>query len=162
MTSAVPPEQPGPSPAPATPFVGRERELAELSDALARVAAGQGQVVLLVGEPGIGKTRTAEELVAQARARGLVVLWGRANEWEGAPPYWPWVQLLRAYLRGRASDDPRAVFGSGAAEIAQIVPELRECLPETPAPPQLEPEQARFRLFDSITSFFKRVAEPQP
>jgi DNA-binding CsgD family transcriptional regulator len=145
-----------------TPFVGRERELAELRAALDRMLAGHGQVVLLAGEPGIGKTRTAEEFVAQAAERGVVVLWGSCFEWEGTPAYWPWVQIFRGYLRDVDDASLRADLGAGAADVAQIVPELRERLPDVATPPQLEPEQARFRLFDAVTTFYRTVAARRP
>ncbi len=72
-------------------FVGRQREMAELRDALADALAGQGRSVMLAGKPGIGKTRTAQELGSHAAALGAKVLWGWCSEWKGAPPYWPWV-----------------------------------------------------------------------
>ncbi len=71
-------------------FVGRDRELAELNKALEETLAGHGRLVMLVGEPGIGKTRTSQELASLAERRGALVLWGRCYEEEGAPPYWPW------------------------------------------------------------------------
>ena len=71
-------------------FVGRQREMAELTAALEDAMSGHGRLVMLVGEPGIGKTRTAQELTALAEARGAQVLWGRCYEEQGAPPYWPW------------------------------------------------------------------------
>ena len=70
-------------------FVGRHRELGELVAALDNVVAGQGQVVMLAGDPGIGKTRMAQEMSAIADARNAEVFWGHCNEGEGAPPYWP-------------------------------------------------------------------------
>ena len=81
-------------------FVGRQREMAELTAALDHALFGHGQLVMLVGEPGIGKTRTAQELASQAAARGAQVLWGWCYEEEGAPPYWPWVQPIRLYVPG--------------------------------------------------------------
>ena len=76
-------------------FVGRERELERLRGAFDNAFAGRGSVVMLVGEPGIGKTRTTQELETYARMRGAQVLWGRANEAAGAPP-------LLAVAAGRA------------------------------------------------------------
>jgi len=70
-------------------FVGRQREMALLQAALEEAIAGQGRLVMLVGEPGIGKTRTAQDLAAAAGQRGAPVLWGRRYEQAGAPPYWP-------------------------------------------------------------------------
>ena len=98
-----------------------------------RRSAGSGGLLLLVGEPGIGKTRTAEELATYARVRGAQVYWGRCHEDEGAPAYWPWVQAIRAYVRDA---DPVALaweMGGGAAEIAQLVPEVAEQLDIEPA-----------------------------
>ena len=148
--------------APATPFVGREPELATLSERLAAASAGHGSMVVLAGEPGIGKTRLAEEVAAQARAHGARALWGRCWEGEGAPAFWPWVQVIRAYLRGHEPEALRAELGPGGADIATLVPELRALLPEAPAPPALDPAQARFRLFDSITAFLAQAATAQP
>src|SRR5450755_326810 len=79
-------------------FVGRERELAELRAALDDVNAGRGRLFVLSGEPGIGKTRLAEEIAREAAARGMRAVWGRSWEGGGAPAYWPWVQILRALV----------------------------------------------------------------
>ncbi len=143
-------------------FVGREAVMNELRAGVDTAMAGQGRLVLLVGEPGIGKTRTADELATYARLRLAQVLVGRCYEGEGAPAYWPWVQALRTYVHERDTAALLAEMGSGAADIAQVVSELRERLPDLPTPPLLEPEQARFRLFDSITTFLKNAATRQP
>jgi MoxR-like ATPase len=67
------------------PFVGREEELKVPAAALDHACAGRGRLVLLTGEPGIGRTRTAEEAAARAERRGMRVLWGLCSEGEGAP-----------------------------------------------------------------------------
>jgi DNA-binding winged helix-turn-helix (wHTH) protein len=141
-----------------TTFVGREPEMESLRAALADALAGHGRLVTLVGEAGIGKTRAAEELIAEAVARGAEVLVGRCHEGSGTPPYWPWVQIVRAYAGARAPSALARDLGRDAAEIAQLLPELREMLPDLPAPPPLEPEHARFRLFDAMAEFLKRGA----
>lgn len=143
-------------------FVGRQRETGELRAALEESIAGHGRLAMLVGEPGIGKTRIAQELASYAKQRGAQVLWGWCYEGEGAPPYWPWIQILRGYLRHQDPDGLRSEMGAGAADIAEIIPEVREKLPVLEPPPALEPEQARFRLFDSITGFLKNAAQSQP
>ncbi|MCI0896068.1 MAG: AAA family ATPase [Chloroflexi bacterium] len=143
-------------------FVGRQREMAELTAALESALSGHGRIVMLVGEPGIGKTRAAQELASLAEQRGAQVLWGRCYEEGGAPPYWPWVQAMRAYVQQASGDQLAAEMGPGAADIAEIVPEIRDKLPGLETPPALEPEQSRFRLFDSITSFLKNAAQRQP
>ena len=139
-------------------LVGRERELAELVGGLDNAFAGRGGLFLLVGEPGIGKSRLAEELIAQARARGARVLVGRCWEAGGAPAYWPWVQSLRPYLRDTDADSLRSQLRGGAADLARLFPELRDLLADLPPAPQLESEGARFRLFDSMTAFLKSAA----
>ena len=144
------------------PFVGRERELRDLLDGLDDACAARGRLMLLVGEPGIGKTRTADELALQARRRGAQVFVGRCYEGEGAPPYWPWVEVMRAYARATDPAVLRADLGGGGGEIAQVIDELRQRLPDLPAPPVLAAEQARFRFFDCLTRCVKNAARRQP
>ncbi len=143
-------------------FVGRQREMGELIAALDDAMAGQGRLVMLVGEPGIGKTRTAQELASQAQALGAQVLWGWCYEEAGAPPYWPWVQPLRTYLQQKDSEQLRQEMGLRAADIAEILPEVRAKLPDLEPSPTLGPEQARFRLFESVTGFLINAAQSQP
>ncbi len=147
-----------------TPFVGRAGELAALTADLDAAVGGRGGVVLVAGEPGIGKTRLAEELAARATARGAVVLWGRCWEGAGAPSFWPWVQVVRGYVQVQAGDPAslRHDLGSGAADIAQLVPAVHDCIPDLPAPSPLEPEAARFRLFDSLAGFLRTAAARRP
>ena len=143
-------------------FVGRERELAELVGALEDALAGRGRLVLVAGEPGIGKSRLTDELIGHARGRGARVLVGRCWEAGGAPAYWPWVQSLRSYVRETGREALQTQLGAGAAGLAQLLPELRELFPALPEPPMLESEGARFRLFDDASSFLRRAAEAQP
>jgi DNA-binding SARP family transcriptional activator len=143
-------------------FVGREAELGDLHTGLDEALAGRGRLVLLVGEPGIGKSRLAEELSGHANGRGARVLVGRCWEAGGAPAYWPWVQALRAYVRDADSEMLRTQLGAGASELAQILPELRELFPQLPEPPSLESEGARFRLFDSAATFLRNAASAGP
>jgi DNA-binding SARP family transcriptional activator len=142
-----------------TGFVGRERELAELSAGLDDALEGRGRLFLLVGEPGIGKSRIAEEVATLARARGAEVLVGRCWEAGGAPAYWPWVQALRTHLDDADLDRLRAQLGGGAAEIAQILPELSELLPELP---QRAAESERLRLFDAVAGLLRHASADRP
>jgi predicted ATPase len=143
-------------------FVGRELELGQLRGAFDAARAGRAGVVLVSGEPGIGKTTLAEETMVYARLRGARVLWGRCYEWDGAPAYWPWAQVIRGYVQQCDPERLRAELGSGAAHIAQVVPDVREQLPDVPEPPRMEGEQARYRLFDSIATFLRNAAGRQP
>src|SRR5690348_18057660 len=143
-------------------FVGRLRELETLRGTLEQVLARHGRVVLLAGEPGIGKTRMAQELALVAENCGATVLWGHCPEEAGAPPYWPWVQIIRAALRAA---DPRALLrevGSGASDICDIVPEIRDLLPELEPSVRLEDAaQARFRMFESIRHLLTSLGDRQ-
>jgi len=144
-------------------FVGRERELGEAHEVLEDALGGEGRLLLLAGEPGIGKTRTAEQLATYARVRGARVHWGRCQEGGGAPPYWPWAEALRGLIEGADPVGLRWQLGGRATDVAQVVPELREVLGgELEEPPRMEAEQARFRLFDSIATFLTRLAGERP
>ncbi|HEU5064360.1 MAG TPA: BTAD domain-containing putative transcriptional regulator [Gaiellaceae bacterium] len=143
-------------------LIGRERELATLVEGVEGALKGRGSLRLVTGEPGIGKSRLADELAERARRRGAVTLFGRAWEAGGAPAYWPWVQAIRSYIRDRDAGTLRDQLGSGAADVAQMLPELRPLLPEVGAPPSLDPEGARFRLFDATASFLRGAAESKP
>jgi hypothetical protein len=120
--------------APGALFVGRKRELALLRACLAEASAGQGRLVLVSGEPGIGKTRLAEDLAHYAAAQGAAVRWGRCWEGAGAPAFWPWIQVLRAQIKETDPEDLRSQLGAGAGDVAQLLPELHERLVDI-APP---------------------------
>lgn len=146
-----------------TPFVGRRSELARVRSHLDATLAGSGRVVMIAGEPGIGKTRTASELELHAEERGFQVLWGRCYEETGAPPYWTWVQPIRSYVESVDSDRLREEMRYGALEISNIVPEVRDLASDDVDARLGEgPEQARFRLFDAVSSFFVRASTHRP
>jgi tetratricopeptide (TPR) repeat protein len=134
-------------------FVGREHELRALDALLDAAMAGKGNVALVSGEPGVGKTRLVEELTRRAEARGFVVAWGRSWEGEGTPAYYPWLQALR---RLRGSFGP--LFDSACAES----PELAVLLDEVSGAAQSDPAEARFRLFDTVSELVRRAAEEKP
>jgi hypothetical protein len=136
-------------------FVGRADELASLRASLEAARAGGGRVVLVSGDPGIGKTRLVEEaLAAVPRERAL---WGRCREGAGAPAYWPWIQALRAYVERCPRDRLAQELGTDIGELARIVP-----LELAAAPPAIgDPEPARFRLFDAVTRFLCRIGRDE-
>ena len=139
-------------------FVGRDRELALLGALADAARGGQGRVVTVSGVPGIGKTRLAEELRERVAHRGVLVLWARAQEGSGAPPYWPWTQLLRGYLSSADRAECAAAIGRRAPEIAHLVPELGE----SREPASQDPDGARFRLFDAVSQSFVAAARQHP
>ncbi len=158
-----------PAPAPARPvtapdasLVGREELIAALEAQLDAALVGGARFSALLGPPGIGKTRLAEELGRRAAGRQVEVLVGRCFEGDGAPAFWPWVQIVRAYARARTPDQLRDALGPGAADIAQAIPELAEQLPDLTPPPAIDPLQLRFRLHDSTAAFLRRAAAERP
>lgn len=114
--------------------MGRDRELAELLAGLEDAADGRRRLFLIAGEPGIGKTALAEHLAGLAVQRGARVLWGRCWEAGGAPPFWPWTQVIRALTEDRDEQTLAAWLGAGAAQVAQLVPGLAGRLGTTAIP----------------------------
>jgi len=123
------------------PFVGRQPEIAALVEAADDARGGSGGCVLLVGEPGIGKSRLVEEL-ARLAASDMDVVWGRAWEAGGAPPYWPWTQVLRGVSAPVAS-----------AYVARLRGDTTDA--STSAP------NDRFLIFDAVTRHLTS-AVPRP
>jgi tetratricopeptide (TPR) repeat protein len=132
-------------------LLGRDAELAALRTELEAAAGGEGRVVLLLGEAGIGKTRLSAAVGADARERGFTVAWGRCHEGEGAPVYWPWVQALRAGIGERS--------GGAAGDLAALLPELRSTGNATAGAASA---QARFALFDRVAAALTGAARHQP
>lgn len=146
----------------AHPLAGRDRELATLHDALRRAQEHAGTAVLIGGGAGIGKSELVTAFARDARDAGVDVRIGRCAETAGAPPLWPWVQVLRSLV---ADLDPPALAGAagtGAPELAQLVPEVRQRLPEVAPRPGGDPDQERFRLHDAVAGFLQRVAARRP
>lgn len=113
----------------------------------------------MAGEPGIGKTRLAEALSGEARNEGALVLWGRCWEDGGAPAYWPWLQVIRSYIREREPEALAAELGTRAGLLAQVAPEL---LPGLEVPEGADDERDRFALFDATAAFLREIAKERP
>jgi hypothetical protein len=143
-------------------LIGRDHELEQLAAGLAAARTGHGMLFLLTGVPGIGKTRLAEELTAQAEADGMLATWGRCWENPGAPAYWPWTQALRALIERRDAAALQSELGSGADWIAEIVPELRARVTGIEPLGSLRSEQARFAMFDAVSGFVRNVSARDP
>ena len=145
-----------------TPFVGRSVEVARLHQRFDDAKAGRGGLVMLVGEPGIGKTRTSDEFAEWASEHGGRVLRGRCFEGDWAPPYGPFVEAIEGFVRDADPDELRQDLGFGAAPIARLVPAIRARLPEIPEPAPLQPDEERFRLLDAVSQFLNNMAERAP
>ena len=155
-----------------TSFVGRESELDELRGGLNRILGGRGQFFCIAGEPGIGKTRLAQEIAAAAEQAGASVAWGRCWEGGGAPAYWPWIQIVRTLLPTFVAETsngsiPSSVLTAlywltGEASADESHDSRAAGLPALPSKGIGLAEPARFRLFDSVDIFLKRLSATKP
>ena len=153
---------PVPTPSRRASFVGRETELAELRGALERLVGGQGSVVLIGGEPGVGKTRLTEQFVAEARACGCLTFLGHCYETEGTPSYIPFIETLERSARLVPRAAFREALGEAASEIARLMPELRRIFDDIPPPIELPPDQQRRYLFNAYQEFLERATRVMP
>ncbi|MCI0784575.1 MAG: protein kinase, partial [Chloroflexi bacterium] len=143
-------------------FVGREKELERLRKAADASFAGRGELVMLVGEPGIGKTRTTQEIETYGRMRGAAVLWGMGHESAGAPSYWPWMQVGRSFGQAYELADILPDMDGKGPELVRIFPELRELFDAVEPEAASDPEAAQFRLFDAYTTFVRAMSKKMP
>ena len=144
------------------PYVGRDAELAEVRRLLDQAVKGRGALVLIGGEPGIGKTRLADEILAEARQRGCLAVTGRCYETEGTPPFIPFVEIVEHSARVVPKATFREALGDAAPEVARLVPELRQRFPDIGPPTDLPPEQQRRFLFNNFLAFIERAARVAP
>ena len=143
-------------------FVGRDRELADLRRGLDEVQRGHSSFFLISGEPGIGKTALIEQFAAGVADHDARVLFGRCWESGGAPAYWPWVQCLRVLVRESEPAMLTNQLGVGAADLAELVPELGQFGPDLPRPLSADAESMRFRLFDAVATLLREEARSKP
>ncbi|MGH2619076.1 MAG: serine/threonine-protein kinase PknK [Anaerolineales bacterium] len=141
-------------------FVGRLTELKQAKALWAQAAAGQGQTLLISGEPGIGKTRFLRELVTHVEVSGGLALIGEAYEEAGAP-YAPFAQILRRALQ-RAAQEGVQISEINLADLLVLAPELRPAYPNVPPNPSLKPEAEQQRQFESVVALLSAVGERAP
>ena len=142
-------------------FVGREADLAELARVYADVTDGARRLVLVSGEPGIGKTRLAAQFARRAFADGAIVLFGRCDE-EGLLAQQPFAEALRQYVRACPTAELASRVQIVSGELRRIVPELAERIPDLPEPLAGDPEGARARLFEAVCSLLCQAARHTP
>lgn len=136
-------------------FVGRDRERAELRTAVEAAVAARGSLLLVTGEPGIGKTRLGWEVTEYAHRVGAQPVWGSCWEGDGAPAYWPWQQVLRRLTAEATADEAQDRPG-----WTRLLPDLA-LGGEAPALDG-DPEAARFRLFGKVGEYLAAVAAVRP
>src|SRR5215472_6933750 len=146
-----------------TAIVGRDNELAELRAGLLDASAGRGRLFLVAGEPGIGKTRLADQISVEARDHNATVLWGRCWDGGNAPAFWPWIQVFRGIVRYGTRQQLDELLGT--VNVGHVIPDICEIFgiksaatPFLPADPELE----RFRSFDSTLDLLRRFSRSHP
>lgn len=145
-------------------IVGRESQLAALNGSLQKAIIGSGSVVLISGDPGIGKTRLLEEFEHDALRAAARVLWGWCWEEGGVPELWPWVRLLR----GLESFVDEVAEGRGLSPASSAAWEYvgrilrHDSSADLPLVPLFQGEQAQFRFFDAVATALRALAEIQP
>ena len=143
-------------------FVGRTDELARLTEALSRAAAGRGSTVILGGEAGIGKTRLLEVFAAAARAGDAAVLTGACIEFEGPGlPYAPFVEAMRGLLRSTERARLPAVLGPARRDLARLLPELAEERGSVGPDRDLE-RSGQPALFEVVLAVIERISRTMP
>jgi class 3 adenylate cyclase/tetratricopeptide (TPR) repeat protein len=143
-------------------FVGRQHEMATLRSNLASALEGRGNLVLVGGEPGVGKTTLVKQLIREAEQKGALAVFGRCYESEGTVPYSPFVEMLEQALAIMPPEIVREDMGEDAPEVARMVPELRRRFPDIDEPLDLPPEQQRRYFFNAVGSFIGRGAARFP
>jgi class 3 adenylate cyclase/tetratricopeptide (TPR) repeat protein len=145
-----------------TPFVGRAAQLKRLTAKLDEVAQDRGSIVMLRGEPGIGKTRTLEEFADLARERGIMALGGLCYDGEWQPPYGPFAEAIREYAQQASPSELAETLGRRVAVLARIVPALRATDDIAEEPVSVEKDEERFRLFDAMAQTLIAISRRTP
>lgn len=143
-------------------FVGREEQLIQLRGRVGSAVDGNGSLVLIGGEPGVGKTALVRQVIGEAERRGALAVFGRCYESEGSVAYSPFVEMLEQALSLMPADMIREDMADDAPEIARMVPELRRRFPDIPDALELPPEQQRRYFFNAVASFIVRGAKRFP
>jgi len=147
------------------PLIDRVEEMDALKEAVYRAVHGEGGLVFVHGEAGIGKTRLVRELGAYARSRGVQVLYGRCPalfRMDGVPPYILWKEVIKDYLETCTPEQLYRVIGFYPAEVAKLVPELSQKLRSIPQSFPISPDQEQNRLFEAVSQLVTNISRETP
>jgi hypothetical protein len=158
----APERMPTPGPRWAQALADREQEMKTLRARLDAALRGEGGLVFITGEAGIGKTRLAYELRSYAKLRGAQCLIGKGGEREGAVPYQPWSAIIKEYVRWAPSLLVFKAVGAFAPELAKLVPELPEKLGAIPPSASTPGVQEHVRLYEAVAQFFVNISRESP
>jgi len=143
-------------------LIGRGQELAAVHRVLEHARDGSGQVALIVGEAGVGKSRLLRAMMDEARSSGFFVLHGASFEAETSIPYAPLLDLVRLFATAAPPALVDHVFGAASAELATMFPELRPLLPDAKQSSTSDPESDKRRLFHALAQTITVLARTQP
>jgi len=146
-------------------LIDRTDEMVALREAVDKAIRGEGGLVFLHGEPGIGKTRLTRELGAYARLRGMQVVYGRCPalfRMDGVPPYVLWSEVIRNYLEDCNPEQLYRVVGYYPGEVCKLVPDLANRLRSVPPSVPISPEHERDRLFEAVSQFVTNISRESP
>jgi predicted ATPase/KaiC/GvpD/RAD55 family RecA-like ATPase/Tfp pilus assembly protein PilF len=147
------------------PLVDRAEEMNVLREVVYGAVHGEGGLVFVHGEAGIGKTRLLREVGGYAQSRGVQVLHGKCPalfRMDGVPPYVIWTEVIRDYLETCTPEQLYRVIGFYPAEVAKLVPELSQKLRTMPQSFQISPEQEQNRLFEAVSQFIINISRETP
>ncbi len=139
-------------------MTGRQEQIAQLREMWMQSVQGRSHMALVSGEPGVGKTRLAREVVVLAGLQGATILQGGCYEFEATTPYLPWVEGLRQWVNEQPAETLGSILGDTAPELARLAPEIHAKLGPQPAPPPVGEQQERLRLFDAFARYLQSLA----
>jgi eukaryotic-like serine/threonine-protein kinase len=142
-------------------LIGRAVEISALRAGLESALQENSQVILVAGEPGIGKTRLAEEIARYANARGYISCWGRCFHGAGASAFWPWIHALRALIEHLEPEQVRDLIDNRTIELIHMLPELRTILADR-AHSGTANDSSALQMMDSVSVLLQRLSRSRP